>query len=644
VSLPSPDRAHADSFRLLRALAGVAAIYHLAIASRALTWVGIFVPPMQHRAVSLLTALLLVFLPGLSRRAPRRAWMDGLFLSLGVIGVGYVALAQDAILDYSQYGYLDPPGVALALASVVAILEAVRRKIGLALPVIIVFFALITIFQAHLPGVLYGKGYALDRLTYSVYVAGAGIFGTPLGVAATILITFIVFGRLLEASGAGQWFVRLTMCAAGWTTGGAAKVAILASALFGMVSGSPSANIATVGVVTIPLMVRSGYPARVAAAVEATASTGGQFMPPVMGAVAFIMAESLAIPYSHVAMMAALPALLYFAVLFISVHLEAARRGLPALPRHELPRVRTVLKEGWFYAVPFAVLLHLLLVRSYPPDTAGLVAALALVPVSFLAGDARLHLTPARIWRALTESMGSWLPVAAVTAAVGILIGALELSGLGVKFSAFIVDVSGGSRLATLVLVGLGSFVLGMGLDSIPAYLTLTVLAAPALMSLGLPLEVAHLFVLYWGLSSFITPPTCIAVYVACGISGSRVWETGWEAVRLGIAAYLVPFAFVYHPALLLRGTLTEVLLAVPLALIASAAMAAALRGYARGPLVIAWRLLLASGAMLILAPQAWTTIAGTVIVIVSVFAARARRPAASSARDLSRAEEPAQR
>jgi TRAP-type uncharacterized transport system fused permease subunit len=247
---------------------------------------------------------------------------------------------------------------------------------------------------------------------------------------------------------------------------------------------------------------------------------------------------------------------------------------------------------------------------------AGLVSTIALIPVSFTASDRRLHLTPARMWQALAESMFSWLPVAAITAGVGILIGALELSGLGVKFSGFIVDISAGSLLATLILVGLASFVLGMGLDSIPAYLTLTVLAAPALVKLGVPVEVSHLYVLYWGLSSFITPPTCIAVYVACGIAGSKVWETGWEAVRLGIAAYLVPFAFVYHPSLLGRGTWLEMALTVPLALGAAAALAAAVRGYAGGPLGLAPRLMLGTAAMLILAPDPWTTVVGAILLL----------------------------
>ncbi len=610
---------------LLHSIAAIGALYHLVVASRLLTWFGVFVPPHQHRAVSLLLALLLIFIPR-QQSSRLRTSFGWAVLALGVAGVGYVVVAQDAILNYGQYGYLDPVGVVLALFTAVAVLEAVRRKAGIVLPGVIVFFAGLTVFQPYLPGLLHGKGYALDRLTYSIYVGSGGIFGTPLGVASTVLMTFVVFGRLLEVSGAGRWFIRLTMCLVGWSVGGAAKVAVLASALFGMVSGSPSANIATIGVVTIPLMTRSGYPPRVAAAIEATASTGGQLMPPVMGAVAFIMAETLAIPYGRIAAMAAIPASLFFVVLLMSAHVEAAKRGVPALKREDLPGPVAVFREGWFYLVPFAVLLYLLVWRTFPPEMAGIISAVALVPVSFTAPERDAHLTPSRIWRALGEGVQAWLPIAAVTAAVGILIGSLELSGLGVKFSGFILDLSGGSLAATLVLVGAASFVLGMGLDSIPSYLTLTVLAAPALVQLGVPVEIAHLYVLYWGMSSFITPPTCLAVYVACAISGSNIWETGWEAVRFGIAAYIVPFAFVYHPGLLGRGTAVEVVGTVALALVVAAALTGALRGYLTRLLPPGSRVALGVGSILMVGPVGWMTIAGLLMILGGAVLGAVRR------------------
>lgn len=603
-----------DLQRILVWISGVAAVYQLLVASRLLTVFGIFVPAPQHRAISLLFALTLIYfgrsISG-SKRSGHLAWYDALLLALGLVGVGYVALDYDAMLNYSLYGYLDTLGITLALLAAVAILEAARRMTGWVLPALIVAFLLAARYQNYLPGLLHGKGFALDRLTYSIYVGSAGIFGIPLGVAVTILITFIIFGRLLEESGAGQWFIRLAMCLTGWTIGGPAKAAVMASGFFGMISGSPAANVATTGAITIPLMKRIGYPARFAGAVEAVASTGGQFMPPVMGAVAFIMAEWLGIPYVRVVGMAFLPAILYFVVLFMSVHFEAGKRGLEAVARQDLPPIWGVLREGWFYAIPIAVLLYFLLGLRYPPEMAALLSSFVLIAMSFLARDKALHLTPGRIWQAMAGGVQNWLTVAAVTAAVGMLIGSLELSGLAIKFSAFMVELSRGNLLATLVLVGLASFVLGMGLDSIPAYFTLTVLAAPALVQLGVPAEVAHLFVLYWGMASFITPPTCIAVYVACGISESKVWETGWEAVRLGLAVYLVPFAFVYNQALLARGSLPEVLLASGTALAGAILLAAGARGYAWRVLGLAQRLLVAAGGLFLIAPGVWTILVG---------------------------------
>jgi TRAP transporter 4TM/12TM fusion protein len=599
--------------RALGVLAGIAALYQIVVASRAPTFAGVFVPAFQHRAIGLLFGLVLIY-GGLLRDAAagrRERWLDRLLLVMSLVGVGYAALRYDAILHYSQYGYLDAWGIALAAMTGLVVLEAVRRTTGWVLPAIIVTFLLITMFQAHLPGLLHGKGYALDRLAYSVYVGTAGIFGMPLGVAVTIVVSFIVFGRLLELSGSGAWLIRLSLSVAGATTGGAAKVAIVASGLFGTISGSPSANVATIGTITIPLMRANGYPARFAGAVEAAASTGGQFMPPVMGAVAFIMAEALGIPYARIIGMAAVPALLYFAVLFMSVHFEAGHRGLAPLARRDLPRAADVVRDGWFYLIPIGALVYFLLGRNYPPELAALLSGLVLVPVSFLAGDPACRLTPTRIWTALATSARSWLPLVVITAAVGMLIGALELSGLGVKFSGAIVQLSAGNLLVTLVLVGVASLVLGMGLDSIPAYITLSVLAAPALVDLGVAREVAHLFVLYWGLASFITPPTCLAVYVACSISGSSAWDTGWEAVRLGIAAYLVPFAFVYNPALLGRAPALAIVIQAVTALVAATLVAAALRGYAWRPLRPVPRLLLAVAGSLLISPIPWLELAG---------------------------------
>jgi TRAP transporter 4TM/12TM fusion protein len=298
----------------------------------------------------------------------------------------------------------------------------------------------------------------------------------------------------------------------------------------------------------------------------------------------------------------------------MSVHFEAGKLELTT-KEEDLPKLKEVAKEGWFYLLPFVSLIYFMVVRGLNPEVSAIYSMGILIAASFLNKNKQLHLHPGRIWVAFQKSIGSWLTVAAVTAGVGMLVGALELSGLGLRFSSFLVQLGNGNLLLTLVLVGLGSFILGMGLDSIPAYMTLAVLTAPALVGLGVPVEVAHLFVLYWGMASFITPPTCLAVYVACGISGSKVWQTGWEAVRLGAAVYIVPFMFVYNPALLGRGELWNIVLSIITALIGATFLAGGLRGYMFGKTLHIFQiLLLCIAGLLFIAPGYYTAAAGVVL------------------------------
>ena len=610
--------------RIVTIVAGLCALYEVVIASRLLTWFGIFLPAPQHRAISLLFALFLIYAlrsPSGATREAHLTWYDFLLLGFGLIGVGNVAFNYEAVLDYSSYGYLDLQGIILVLLLAISLFEAARRLTGWWLPLMILFFALITVFQNYLPGTLYGKGFGLDRLGYSFYVGSSGIFGTPLGVAVTIIITYIIFGRLLQQAGGGQWFINIALSITGWMRGGPAKATVVASCLFGMISGSPSASVATIGVISIPMMMSVGYPARFAGAVESVAGVGGQFMPPVMGAIAFIMAEWLNIPYSQIAIAAFMPALLYYIVLYASIHFEAKRLDLKAIPRSELPSFASNFKKGWYYTLPLATLIYFLVVRSYPPEMAGIYSILVLIGVSFLVPEKEKHLGPRQIWKALVGSTKSWVITAGVTATVGMLIGSLELSGLGIKFSSFILSLSQGNLLLTLLLVGVGSFILGTGLDSIPCYMTLAVLTAPALIDLGVAPMTAHLFIIYWGLAAHITPPSCTPVFVACGISGGKIWETGWEAVRLGIAVYVVSFAFVFNPALLAKGTPVEVALAFITATIGSVFVAAAVRRFTGRGLPWWSRLFTFGGGLLLIGPTIlWTTGAGLALGMIGLF------------------------
>jgi TRAP transporter 4TM/12TM fusion protein len=608
-------------------VSGLLALYELVIASRILTWFGIFLPAVQHRAISLFVVIFIIYslrsAGGKVREGPL-PWYDLIPVVVGMICVGFVAFNYEAVIEYSTYGYLDTKGILLAFCLALVLLESARRLAGWALPLIILFFMAITFYQNYLPGILHGKGYPLDRLGYSLYVGTTGIFGVPFGVAAGVLITYIIFGKLMQEAGASLWFINLAMSVAGWARGGVAKSTIVASGLFGMITGSPSTEVATIGSISIPMMISSGYKPKFAAAVEAVAGTGGQFMPPVMGAIAFIMAEWLGIPYGQIAIAAFIPACLYYSVLSMSIHFEARRLGLKATPRSELPSLWSTFIEGWYYIIPIVVLIYFLIFLKYPPEMSGLFSIISLIPLSFLSKDKKTHLTLRKLWSALTGSVKTWIIVAGVTAAVGMLIGSLELSGLGIKFSAFIVDLTQGNLLGTLLLIGMASFILGMGLDSIPSYMTLAILAAPALIELKVPPLVAHLYVIYWGLSSFITPPVCIAVYVACGISGTKIWETGWEAVRIGIAVFIVPLAFVYNQALLVQGSAGEITAAIVTALLGSTAVAAATRGYFMDRLSLLEKALAFVGGCILIGPtNLWTVIIGLGLSFLGVFGRR---------------------
>ncbi|MEI9475390.1 MAG: TRAP transporter fused permease subunit [Deltaproteobacteria bacterium] len=609
--------------KIILILSGLLALYELLIASRLLTWFGFFLPAVQHRAITLFVVIFIIYSLRSASGKVREGtipWYDLIPVVVGMISAGFVAFNYDAIIDYSTYGYLDTKGIILTVCLALVLLESARRLTGWALPLIILFFMAITYFQNYLPGILYGKGYPLDRLGYSIYVGTGGIFGVPFGVAAGVLITYIIFGKLMQEAGASLWFINLAMSVAGWTRGGVAKSTIVASGLFGMITGSPSTEVATIGSMSIPMMISSGYKPKFAAAVEAVAGTGGQFMPPVMGAIAFIMAEWLGIPYGQIALAAFIPACLYYTVLFMSIHFEAHRLGLKGTPRSELPSLWSAFIGGWYYILPIAVLIYFLIFLKYPPEMSGLFSIISLIPLSFLSKDKKNHLTLRKIWSSLTGSVKTWIIVAGVTAAVGMLIGSLELSGLGIKFSGFIVNLTQGNLLGTMILIGVASFILGMGLDSIPSYMTLAILAAPALIELGVPPLVAHLYVIYWGLSSFITPPVCIAVYVACGISGTKIWETGWEAVRIGIAVFIVPVAFVYNQALLAQGSAGEITAAIVTALLGSTAVAASVRGYFMDRLSM-WQKVLAfiGGCILIGPTNIWTVIIGLGLSLIGV-------------------------
>lgn len=607
--------------------------YNLAVVGNLTSALGYFIPNQIHSAISLGFALVIIYLctsfsdsdDGPVGTKPKL--LNYALVIPALCSLGYVVFFIDEIHRYAMFGILDTKGLILATILILPLVEAVRRTTGWTLPILVICMILLTIFQRYLPGVLYGVGYGIDRILYGAFVGESGIFGLPLRVASQVLLIFLLIGAMMQASGAGKWFLRLALALAGWSAGGPAKAAVLASAMFGSISGSPSGNAATTGVFTIPLMKNVGYKGTFAAAVEAVASTGGQILPPVMGAIAFLMAEWIGMSYSAVVLAAFTPAILYFLIVFVSVHLQAKRDGLEPMPRSELPKVSEVMKEGWFYLIPLCALIYFLIIVGFPPGMAGILTLPFAIGVSFLSPDKENRLLPKNFALGCQRAVSSWVKIAAITGFVGILVGTLELSGLGIRLSDFILNVSAGNLILTLILVGLCSLILGMGLDSIPSYITLATLMAPTLIRLGVPDIAAHLFVVYWGLASFFTPPLCIAVYVTTSISGSPLWRTGFEAMRLGVASFIIPFAFVLNNGLLLMGTTGQIIWAISTAFVGAIFLASGLRGYAFSRLGVVSRVLVTSSGILMIGPGTISPLVGVTVAGIVMLLSFSKRP-----------------
>jgi TRAP transporter 4TM/12TM fusion protein len=566
-------------------------------------------PALQQRSIHLAFALALVFLTVPAVRGGGRAWArgaDALLAAVGVVAAGYVAWDFEGILTRSgSYSTLE---LWLGGALVALILEATRRTLGWPLPALaLVGLAYATLGQ-YLPELVAHRGYRASRILTTLYLTYDGVFGAILGVSATFVFLFVLFGTFFREFGASHFFLGLAEALVGGVRGGAAKVAIIGSSLFGMISGSTVANAGTVGTVTIPMMKRAGFTAPFAAGVESAASVAGQLMPPVMGAAAFIMAEVLAIPYIKVAAAAALPAVLYYAALFVIVDLQAAKQGLRGLPASERPAVGDVLRRGWTAVVPVVVLVYLMGVRDLSPGLSCAWATAVTIALALVQG----RMAPAAVARTLAAAGRGALEVAMACACVGVIIGMVTLTGLGLKLSTLLLDLSGGSLLLLLLLTMVASLVLGTALPTTATYVVLAVLVAPAIVKMGVPPIAAHLFVFYFGVIADITPPTALCVYVASSIAGAPFQRTCWLACRLAIAGFLLPFFFVYGPELVLVGAWPRIVVATLVAGVGVVALAAAIEGYLFRRLDVLERLLLVAATVALVQPG-WINVVAAV-------------------------------
>jgi TRAP transporter 4TM/12TM fusion protein len=559
---------------------------------------------------------------------------------------------------------LSPLDMVVGTVLVALVLEATRRTLGAALPILALLFMLYSLVGPWMPGPLRHKGLTYEILIDQTVFTSEGLFGIPLGVAASYVILFIIFGAFLERSGAGQFFMNMANALAGSQRGGPGKVAVVSSSMFGTISGSAVANVMVDGWLTIPMMKRTGFKPEAAAAVEAVASTGGQIMPPVMGAASFVMAEFLGLPYSTIMLAAVIPALFYYGALFAAIHFNASRNGLMGLPKAELPRLGTIMWTQGHLLAP-VVVIFLLLLEGFTATYAALVATLVVIyawllgrwvwPLLAVGIGVWVVNAPVRAWialaavgtvavllqpggpgqvkrlvttdapNALRNGAYQTVPVAMATAAAGIMIGVILQTGMAIRFTSFLVEFAGGQLFIALVITMIAAVILGTALPTTPAYIMLAALLIPALIKLGVPPIAAHMFAFYFGCLSAVTPPECLAVYAAASISRCSVWGAGWQAVKFAAAGFVVPFFFVYYPALLFQGTWTEIGVALVSGCVGVVALAAGLEGYFLRTATWLERGLFIIAALLLIDPGVVTDLIGLVLLGVALGLQRLR-------------------
>ena len=517
---------------------------------------------------------------------------------------------------HARYGEKEIPDLIVGGILIAIVLETTRRAVGWAMVLITGFFILHALYANYFFGFFYGPPVRWGKFVDTLFMSSDGIFGIPLHVCATYIVLFIIFGAVLIRSGAGRFFIDLAVSLTGHRIGGPAKASVVASGFMGTVSGSAVANVVTTGSFTIPLMSKVGYRPKFAAAVEACASSGGQITPPIMGAAAFIIAEFLARPYIDVIVAAAIPAALYFITIYFMVHLEAEKHGIKKLSKDELPQTRQVLKRGWHLLIALAVLIAFL-IAGYTPMKSAFFSLAALIALSFINPATRM--SPVDILAALESGIRATVPVAIACACAGLIIGSVFVSGLGLKFTQSVIDLSGGNLLVLLALTGIAAIILGMGITTTAVYITVAALIVPAVIKAGVEPIAAHMFAFYFGVVSSITPPVALAAFAAAAIAKTPPMQTAFEATRVGIAKYLAPLIFVYNPSLLFVGPIWLTVVSTALALLGLWVLSIALEGWFRGALPTGRRILTLIGAAMLLFPPTSTLADLPGIVIIAL-------------------------
>lgn len=609
-----------DKESTFRKLTGYQAklVYFLAIAFSCFhLYTGIFgvLAAQLQRSIHLTFAFSLVYLlyPAREKSSKNIGIWDWLTTLVAIFTGLYITFNYERLMTTA--GIYTTTDLAVGAMGILLVLEAARRVVGLPILIIASTFLLYAYFGSYFPGFLGHRGYSIERIISHMYYTTEGILGIPLGVSSTFIFLFILFGAFLEKTGIGKLFIDIADAIAGWASGGPAKVAVITSGLQGTISGSSVANTVGTGSFTIPMMKKLGYRPEFAGAVEAAASTGGQIMPPIMGAAAFLMAEFVGIPYIEIAKAAVIPACLYFMGIFIEVHFEAKRLGLKGVSRDQLPTVGKVLKERGHLFVPLIAIIYVLTQGSTPT-----MAALVGLGLSVLAGmvkkETRMNFTD--ILNALEAGARGALGVAIACATAGIIVGVVTLTGVGLKMANGLVTLAGGNLLLTLFFTMISSIILGMGAPTTANYVITSTIAAPALILLGVPVLAAHMFVFYFGIIADITPPVALAAYAGAGIAKGDPFKTGINASKLAIAAFIIPYIFVYNPAMLLiNTTIMGIIQNLFSAMIGMFGIGAGMIGYCMTNLSKPERLWLIVAGLLLIDPGTITDIAGFSMIAV---------------------------
>ncbi len=572
-----------------------------------------FFGAFKQRNIHLTFALILTFLLYPSKRKSLR-FMDALFIG-GALVAGFY-FTKEWMEIPMRIALPTRTDIIIGAILIVTLLEATRRTIGITLPLLGIISLAYAYLGPYVPSLLTHRGYPLTRIVAEQVLTTNGLFGTPLGASTTFVAIFIIFAAFMEKSGIGSYFIELAISLFGWIRGGPAKAAVVASALMGTISGSAVANVVGTGSFTIPMMKSVGYRPQFAAAVEAAASSGGQLMPPVMGAAALIMVEITGIPYVDIIKAALIPAILFFLGIFMMVDIQAVKTGLVGIPRDKLPDGRALLRK-LYLLLPLLILIYLMVFVRYTPIRSALWAVVGVVAVSFLDRDTRLG--PGKMLAALKKGAEGVVPIANVTACAGIVVGVIMLTGLGNRLSSVVIALAAGMLPVLLVMSVGASIMLGMGLPTSAAYIILAILVAPAIVKMGVTLIAAHLFILYFGVLAVVTPPVALAAYSAAGLAGSDPMRTGFTAWKLCLPGFILPFMFIYNQELLMSGSFIGILFTCITAVIGIWALSIGLSKYLWKKMHLFVSVIFIAGAFFLIKPGLTTDIIGSALIGVGL-------------------------